>query len=103
MMTSSIAVPGRPERSTAARIASAAAIAAHVRQLAIRMGGRQVATVGSLELHPNLVNVVAGSATMTVDLRNPDEALLGEAEADLARFVAEAAAAREAGVPEAFP
>ena len=38
----------------------AAAIAAHVRQLAIRMGGRQVATVGSLELNPNLVNVVAG-------------------------------------------
>ena len=65
----------------------AAAIAAHVRQLAIRMGGRQVATVGSLELHPNLVNVVAGSAAMTVDLRNTDEALLVEAEADLARFV----------------
>ena len=70
----------------------AAAIAAHVRQLAIRMGGRQVATVGSLELNPNLVNVIAGSATMTVDLRNTDEALLVEAEADLARFVAEAAA-----------
>ena len=52
-----------------------------------------MATVGSLELHPNLVNVVAGSATMIVDLRNTDEALLAEAEADLARFVAEAAAA----------
>ncbi len=78
----------------------AAAIAAHVRQLAIRMGGRQVATVGSLELHPNLVNVVAGSATMTVDLRNTDEALLVEAEADLARFVAEAAAAEGVTVAE---
>ena len=78
----------------------AAAIAAHVRQLAIRMGGRQVATVGSLEFHPNLVNVVAGSATMTVDLRNTDEALLVEAEADLARFVAEAAAAEGVTVAE---
>ncbi len=78
----------------------AAAIAAHVRQLAIRMGGRQVATVGSLELNPNLVNVVAGSATMTVDLRNTDEALLVEAEADLARFVAEAAAAEGVTVAE---
>ena len=78
----------------------AAAIAAHVRQLAIRMGGRQVATVGSLELNPNLVNVVAGSATMTVDLRNTDEALLVEAEADLARFVAEAATAEGVTVAE---
>jgi len=78
----------------------AAAIAAHVRQLAIRMGGRQVATVGSLELNPNLVNVIAGSATMTVDLRNTDEALLVEAEADLARFVAEAAAAEGVTVAE---
>lgn len=78
----------------------AAAIAAHVRQLAIRMGGGQVATVGSLELNPNLVNVVAGSATMTVDLRNTDEALLVEAEADLARFVAEAAAAEGVTVAE---
>ena len=78
----------------------AAAIAAPVRQLAIRMGGRQVATVGSLELNPNLVNVIAGSATMTVDLRNTDEALLVEAEADLARFVAEAAAAEGVTVAE---
>ena len=78
----------------------AAAIAAHVRQLAIRMGGRQVATVGSLELNPNLVNVIAGSATMTVDLRNTDEALLVEAEADLARFVAEAATAEGVTVAE---
>ena len=78
----------------------AAAIAAHVRQLAIRMGGRQVATVGSLELNPNLVNVIAGSATMTVDLRNTDEALLVEAEADLGRFVAEAAAAEGVTVAE---
>jgi N-carbamoyl-L-amino-acid hydrolase len=78
----------------------AAAIAAHVRQLAIRMGGGQVATVGSLELNPNLVNVVAGSATMTVDLRNTDEALLVEAEADLARFVAEVAAAEGVTVAE---
>ena len=78
----------------------AAAIAAHVRQLAIRMGGGQVATVGSLELNPNLVNVIAGSATMTVDLRNTDEALLVEAEADLARFVAEAAAAEGVTVAE---
>tara|TARA_A100001037_G_scaffold211707_1_gene189766 strand:- start:40 stop:507 length:468 start_codon:yes stop_codon:yes gene_type:complete len=44
-------------------------------------------------LHPDLVNVVAGSATMTVDLRNTDESLLSGVEADLARFVAEMAEA----------
>jgi len=78
----------------------AAAIATHVRQLAVRMGGRQVATVGRLEIHPNLVNVVAATATLTVDLRNTDEALLCEAEADLAGFVAAAATAEGVNVAE---
>ena len=64
------------------------------------MGSRQVGTVGRLELHPNLVNVVAASATMTVDLRNTDEALLLEAEADLARFVADAATVEGVTVAE---
>jgi N-carbamoyl-L-amino-acid hydrolase len=78
----------------------AAAIATHVRQLAVRMGGRQVATVGRLEFHPNLVNVVAATATLTVDLRNTVEALLCEAEADLAGFVAAAATAEGVSVAE---
>ena len=78
----------------------AAAVVAHVRELALRMGSRQVGTVGRLELHPNLVNVVAASATMTVDLRNTDEALLQEAEADLACFVADAATAEGVTVAE---
>jgi beta-ureidopropionase / N-carbamoyl-L-amino-acid hydrolase len=36
----------------------AAPSAVFVRDLARRMGGAQVATVGAIELHPNLVNVV---------------------------------------------
>lgn len=59
----------------------AAAITAGVRQIARDMGGSQVATVGRCEFHPNLVNVVPASVTMTVDLRNTDEALLRDAEA----------------------
>lgn len=59
----------------------AAAITTGVRSIATEMGGTQVATVGRCDLHPNLVNVVAATATMTVDLRNTDEALLQEAEA----------------------
>jgi N-carbamoyl-L-amino-acid hydrolase len=59
---------------------AAAEIVTFVRRLAAELGGHQVATVGRLELHPNLVNVVAGRAVLTVDLRNTDEATLQEAE-----------------------
>lgn len=69
----------------------AAAVACFVRQMADEMGGNQVATVGTLNLHPNLINVIAGRARLTVDLRNTDEALLREAEQRLAQFLAELA------------
>jgi len=71
----------------------AAAIACFVRRLADEMGGSQVATVGTLTLHPNLINVIARRAELTVDLRNTDEALLQQAEQRLAAFIAELAAA----------
>ena len=70
---------------------AAAAIATHVRSIALSMGDGQVATVGRLDLHPDLVNVVAGSASLTVDLRNTDETLLVAAEENLAAFVADLA------------
>ncbi|MFT7648921.1 MAG: N-carbamoyl-L-amino-acid hydrolase [Candidatus Poriferisodalaceae bacterium] len=66
-------------------------IAAHVREIALELGGSQVGTVGKIDLHPNLVNVVAATATITVDLRNTDEATLQEAEARVQTFVAAAA------------
>jgi N-carbamoyl-L-amino-acid hydrolase len=65
----------------------AAAIAVFVRELARRLGGAQVATVGRVELHPNLVNVIAARATLTVDLRNTDEAALRRAESELDAFL----------------
>ena len=58
----------------------AASLAARVRALAGEAGGDQVATVGTLELEPNLVNVVPQCARMTVDLRNTSEARLQDAE-----------------------
>ena len=70
----------------------AARIAVFVRDLVREVGGGQVGTVGVLQLHPGLVNVVAARATMTVDLRNTDEATLVGAEGRLAAFVAEVAA-----------
>lgn len=72
---------------------AAAAIAAEVRRIAREMGGDQVGTVGAITLRPNLVNVVPNHAVMTVDLRNTDEALLRRAEAQVAAFIAELAAA----------
>ena len=71
----------------------AARIAAFVRDLAKELGGRQVATVGRIDLHPNLVNVVPANATITVDLRNTDEAVLAEAEGRVQAFAASVAEA----------
>ena len=62
----------------------AAEIATFARRLALQLGPPQVATVGQLDLHPNLVNVVAARATLTIDLRNTDNAVLQEAERRLA-------------------
>ncbi len=66
---------------------AAAAIATFVRGLTREMGGSQVATVGKIDLHPNLINVIAARARLTVDLRNTDEVLLQQAEARFAAML----------------
>ncbi|MBK1614895.1 diaminopropionate ammonia-lyase [Rubrivivax gelatinosus] len=66
---------------------AAAAVAVFVRELALRLGAGQVATVGRLELQPGLINVIASQATLTVDLRNSDEDRLRQAEAELQAFL----------------
>ena len=71
----------------------AASVNLFARKLAWEMGGHQVATVGSLSLRPNLINVVPNRAVFTVDLRNTDEARLVEAEARVAAHIAEVARA----------
>jgi len=71
----------------------AAAIATFVRRMAREIGGRQVATAGVIDLKPNLINVVAESARVTVDLRNTDDRALADAETRMAEFVEEMAAA----------
>ena len=70
----------------------AAAISVFMRQLTIEMGGAQVATMGVTQLHPNLINVIAARAVVTVDLRNTDEALLKIAEQKVADFLVKLAA-----------
>jgi len=72
---------------------AAGAIAHFVRGLAREMGGEQVGTVGRIDLAPNLINVIASRATVTVDLRNTDEALLQVAESRFAAYLDELARA----------
>lgn len=72
---------------------AASRVACMVRDIALDMGGDQVGTVGAVTLQPNLVNVVAANAVLTVDLRNTDEQLLKHAEQRLAREIAALAGA----------
>jgi beta-ureidopropionase / N-carbamoyl-L-amino-acid hydrolase len=76
----------------------AAAIATFVRRLVFDVGGAQVGTVGRLDLRPDLVNVVPATATLTVDLRNTDDAVLTRAEQALADEVARLAEAEGVNV-----
>lgn len=66
---------------------AAAAIGVFVRDLVLDIGAPQVGTVGAIDLGPNLINVVANRARVTVDLRNTSEALLREAEARTHAFL----------------
>ena len=71
---------------------AAAALTVFVRELASRFGGHQVCTVGKVDLHPNLTNVVPSRAVLTLDVRNTDEAVLQRAEAEIEVFCKELAA-----------
>ncbi|MDA3032713.1 MAG: Zn-dependent hydrolase [Actinomycetota bacterium] len=76
----------------------ASKIATFVRDLTDEFGEPQVGTVGAIDLIPNLVNVVPSVATITVDLRNTDEAVLQQAETKFRGFVAQAAEREGVGV-----
>jgi len=74
----------------------ASRICTFVNDLAMDLGGAQVGTVGAMTFTPNLVNVVPSEVTMTVDLRNTDEAVLRAAEAQFTTHVS--SVAQRAGV-----
>jgi beta-ureidopropionase / N-carbamoyl-L-amino-acid hydrolase len=77
---------------------AAGEIAVFVRRLAQSTGGHQKGTVGRIELYPNLVNVVAERAVLTVDLRNTDEKALQEAERQLSGFLERLAAQEQVAI-----
>ena len=72
---------------------AAARLALAAREIANDIGGYQVATVGVMELHPDLVNVVAGRARLCVDMRNIHEQELQQAERLMAMSVERVASA----------
>ncbi|MGA0117984.1 MAG: M20 family metallo-hydrolase [Ilumatobacteraceae bacterium] len=65
----------------------ASSIAVFLRDLARRYGGHQVCTVGKIDLHPNLINVVPSTATLTLDVRNTDENRLRKAEEEIQEYL----------------
>jgi N-carbamoyl-L-amino-acid hydrolase len=69
----------------------AAHVVARVDDIAQTRKPHAVATVGTLEVHPNSRNIIPGKADLTVDLRHPDNDVLDGMEAELK------AACREAG------
>lgn len=65
----------------------AAEITVYLRHLAEEIGGHQVCTVGSIDLFPNLINVVPARAVLTLDIRHTDEATLQLAESRVEHFI----------------
>lgn len=70
----------------------AAALAVYVRELSGDFGGNQVATIGEIELTPNVINVVPNRARITIDIRNTDNAILCLAEQQIKKKIEELAA-----------
>ncbi|QGR85205.1 hydantoinase/carbamoylase family amidase [Burkholderia multivorans] len=69
----------------------AAAIATFLRELAAS-SGTTLATIGMLRIEPNVINVIPRKAVLTVDLRDPDEQRLQQAEQRLADHLEQLAA-----------
>ncbi|WP_321883057.1 Zn-dependent hydrolase [Paraburkholderia bannensis] len=64
----------------------AAATLTFLRELAVA-SGTTLATVGMLRIEPNVINVIPRMAVFTVDLRDPDEQRLQDAERKLAAYL----------------
>lgn len=73
---------------------AAARINVALREMALsgRYGAEMRAAMGSVRLVPSMINVVSGRTVCTVDLRNPSDGKMAEAEADLDALCAKIAA-----------
>jgi N-carbamoyl-L-amino-acid hydrolase len=55
-------------------------IGALLAEIVAEVGDPQVGTIGKIDLHPNLVNVVPARASFTIDVRHTDESVLVDVE-----------------------
>jgi N-carbamoyl-L-amino-acid hydrolase len=73
-------------------LVAAAAVVSGVRGIARELGGDLVTTVGNLTVSPNIVNAIPGKVTLSIDMRDPNDATLDRALPILARVVRDACA-----------
>jgi N-carbamoyl-L-amino-acid hydrolase len=73
-------------------LVAAAEIVRGVREIAGRIGGAFVSTVGRLDVTPNIPNAIPGRVALSVDFRDPDDANVDRALVMLGELVRDAAA-----------
>jgi N-carbamoyl-L-amino-acid hydrolase len=71
-------------------LVAAAEVVSGVRGIARELGGDLVTTVGNLVVTPNIPNAIPGKVALSVDMRDPSDAVLDRARAALDRVVREA-------------
>ncbi len=77
---------------------AAARVITFLRDRATASNTPTVATVGCISFEPNAINVIPSRASLTVDLRDPDEDRLKQEEAALAVFLDKLAAEEQVGI-----
>ncbi|OGK82187.1 MAG: hypothetical protein A2X53_19670 [Candidatus Rokubacteria bacterium GWA2_70_23] len=85
-----------PMRMRHDALVAAAEVVSGVREIPRQIRGNMVATVGRLDVTPNIPNAIPGRVTMSIDLRDPDEHNLSRAVGMVDRLVK--AEARREGV-----
>jgi N-carbamoyl-L-amino-acid hydrolase len=73
-------------------LVAAADVVGRVRGIARELAGEVVTTVGTLTVHPNIVNAIPGRVQLSIDMRDPADATLDRARVMLDRAVREACA-----------
>ncbi len=86
-----------PMRGRHDALVAAAQVVSGVRALALTLGGDLVATVGRLDVAPNIPNAIPGRVSLSIDVRDPDEAVVERALPMVEALVQAAAAAEGVG------
>ena len=73
-------------------LVAAAEVVTGVRRIARDLGGDLVTTVGNLTVHPNIVNAIPGTVTLSIDMRDPRSETLDVARGRLDTLVKDACA-----------